>query len=117
MKIKILFAIFLTLILIVAGQAQSVDKAKLDQFFDRLAGKNKAMGSLTIARDGKVLYTRARFGYAGGVNDDWNCARQPKGWPGLLILAPIRQPPPTAGSPAQSFDKRCTNRAGARQAS
>ncbi|HEY5746260.1 MAG TPA: serine hydrolase domain-containing protein, partial [Chryseolinea sp.] len=32
---------------------------KLDQFFDRLAEKNKAMGSLVIAKDGKVLYTRA----------------------------------------------------------
>jgi len=42
-----------------AGYAQTLDKAKLDQFFDRLAEKNKAMGSLTIAKDGKVLYTRA----------------------------------------------------------
>jgi hypothetical protein len=33
--------------------------SKLDQFFDRLAEKNKAMGSLTIAKDGNVLYTRA----------------------------------------------------------
>jgi hypothetical protein len=32
MKIEILFAIFLTLMLFVAGQAQSPDKAKLDQF-------------------------------------------------------------------------------------
>ena len=35
----------------------------LDQFFDRLAEKNKAMGSLTIAKDGNVLYTRA-IGYS-----------------------------------------------------
>jgi CubicO group peptidase (beta-lactamase class C family) len=46
-----------------AGQAQTLDKARLDQFFDRLAEKNKAMGSLTIARDGNVLYTRA-IGYS-----------------------------------------------------
>ena len=39
------------------------DKAKLDQFFDRLAEKNKAMGSLVIAKDGKVIYTRA-IGYS-----------------------------------------------------
>ncbi|MBM3789253.1 MAG: serine hydrolase [Acidobacteria bacterium] len=42
-----------------AGHAQTPDKAKLDQYFDRLAEKNKAMGSLTIAKDGNVLYTRA----------------------------------------------------------
>jgi hypothetical protein len=59
MKIKVLFATLLTLALFTAGYAQTLDKAKLDQFFDRLAEKNKAMGSLTIAKDGKVLYTRA----------------------------------------------------------
>ncbi len=63
MKIKILFATLLTLALGAAGYAQTLDKAKLDQFFDRLAEKNKAMGSLTIAKDGKVLYTRA-IGYS-----------------------------------------------------
>ena len=63
MKIKILFAIFLTLAFFTAGYAQTLDKAKLDQFFDRLAEKNKAMGSLTIAKDGKVLYSRA-IGYS-----------------------------------------------------
>ena len=63
MKIKILFATVLTLASFTAGYAQALDKAKLDQFFDRLAEKNKAMGSLTIAKDGKVVYTRA-IGYA-----------------------------------------------------
>jgi CubicO group peptidase (beta-lactamase class C family) len=61
MKTKILFAI--SLALFTAGHAETVDKAKLDQFFDRLAEKNKAMGSLTIAKDGNVLYTRA-IGYS-----------------------------------------------------
>ena len=63
MKTRISFATFLTLALLTAGYAQTLDKAKLDKFFDRLAEKNKAMGSLTIARDGKVLYTRA-IGYS-----------------------------------------------------
>lgn len=59
---KQVFATLLTLALFNPGYAQTLDKAKLDQFFDRLAEKNKAMGSLTIAKDGKVLYTRA-IGY------------------------------------------------------
>jgi CubicO group peptidase (beta-lactamase class C family) len=46
-----------------AAYAQTPDKAKLDQFFSRLAEKNKAMGSLTLAKDGNVLYTRA-IGYS-----------------------------------------------------
>src|SRR5919205_2141408 len=63
MRPKILFATLLTLALFAAGSAQTLDQAKLDQFFDRLAEKNKAMGSLTIAKAGRVLYTRA-IGYS-----------------------------------------------------
>ncbi len=63
MKIKILLQILLTLALFTTGYAQTLDKAKLDQFFDRLAEKNKAMGSLAIAKDGNILYTRA-IGYS-----------------------------------------------------
>ena len=66
MKTKTLFATFLTLALFTPGYAQTLDKAKLDQFFDRLAEKNKAMGSLAIVKDGNVLYTRA-IGY-GQIN-------------------------------------------------
>jgi CubicO group peptidase (beta-lactamase class C family) len=63
MKIKTLFAALLTLVLFTTGYSQTLDKAKLDQFFDRLAEKNKAMGSVTLAKDGKVLYSRA-IGYS-----------------------------------------------------
>lgn len=63
MKAKNLFATLLTLAVFTAGYAQTPDKAKLDQFFDRLAEKNKAMGSLIIAKDGNVLYTRT-IGYS-----------------------------------------------------
>lgn len=58
MKGRILFSVLLTLALFAAGNAQTLDKSKLDQFFDRLAEKNKAMGSLVIAKDGKAVYTR-----------------------------------------------------------
>ena len=59
MKTRTLSALLLILALFTAVSAQTLDKAKLDQFFDRLAEKNKAMGSLTVAKDGNVLYTRA----------------------------------------------------------
>lgn len=59
LKARALFATLLTLALSVTGFAQTLDKAKLDEFFDRLDEKNKAMGSLVIAKDGEVLYTRA----------------------------------------------------------
>lgn len=63
MATRALFATVITLALSSAGFAQSLDKAKLDHFFDRLAEKNKAMGSLTIAKDGKILYART-IGYS-----------------------------------------------------
>lgn len=63
MKTKILFATLLTLAICIAGHSQTLDKAKLDQFLDRLAEKNKGMGSLTLAKDGNVLYSRS-FGYS-----------------------------------------------------
>jgi D-alanyl-D-alanine carboxypeptidase len=63
MKTKVLFTAWLTLSLSTAGYTQTPSEVKLNQFFDRLAEKNKAMGSLTIAKDGKVLYARA-IGYS-----------------------------------------------------
>src|SRR5436190_14513693 len=60
---KIRFATLLILGLFTAGHAQTLDKAKLDQFLDRLAEKNKGMGSLVLAKDGNVLYSRS-FGYS-----------------------------------------------------
>ena len=48
---KIQIAIVLILRLSAVGYAQTPDKGKMDQFFDRLAEKNKAMGSLVIVRD------------------------------------------------------------------
>jgi D-alanyl-D-alanine carboxypeptidase len=52
----------LMLALVTAGRAQTLDKAKLDQLFDRLLEKNKGMGSLTLVKDGNVIYSRS-FGY------------------------------------------------------
>src|SRR4028119_1845540 len=63
MKIRILSAFLLTFALFNVVSAQTLDKAMLDRFFARLAEKNQAMGSLTVAKDGKVLYTRA-IGYS-----------------------------------------------------
>jgi CubicO group peptidase (beta-lactamase class C family) len=63
---KTALALLLTLASLTPAHAQPLDKAKLDRFFDRLAEKNKAMGSLAIVKDGQVLYAR-RIGY-GQIN-------------------------------------------------
>jgi CubicO group peptidase (beta-lactamase class C family) len=53
----------LVLVCSAGGYAQTFDTAKLDLLFDRLLEKNKGMGGLTVASDGKVVYSRS-FGYA-----------------------------------------------------
>ncbi|MGF7080664.1 serine hydrolase domain-containing protein [Mucilaginibacter sp. UYCu711] len=63
MNLKISFVTLLALAMFSTGYAQTFDQAKLDQYFDRLAEKNKAMGTLVIAKDGKVIYNRS-IGYA-----------------------------------------------------
>jgi CubicO group peptidase (beta-lactamase class C family) len=54
--------ILLATLLCVAQPQTPPDTAKLDQFFARLAEKGKAMGSLTVVKDGKVVYARV-IGY------------------------------------------------------
>ena len=43
--------------------AQTLDTSKLNQFFDRLNENNEAMGSLTITKNGEVIYARS-IGYS-----------------------------------------------------
>jgi D-alanyl-D-alanine carboxypeptidase len=61
--IKALKTILLLCAVLTAVHAQTPDKGKLDQFFNRLAEKNKAMGSLTVTKDGNIFYSRA-IGYS-----------------------------------------------------
>jgi D-alanyl-D-alanine carboxypeptidase len=63
MKTKTGSATLLALALFGSGYAQTPDNGKLDRFLDRLAEKNKGMGSLTLAKDGHVLYSHS-FGYS-----------------------------------------------------
>ncbi|MBL7751616.1 MAG: beta-lactamase family protein, partial [Chitinophagaceae bacterium] len=53
----------LTLVIVSMGYTQTIDKEKLDQLFDRLLEKNKGMGSIVIAKEGRIVYERA-FGYS-----------------------------------------------------
>ena len=57
-----LFAALLFVLWSTPGYTQTLDTARLDQLFDRLLEKNKGMGGLTVAKDGRVLYSRS-FGY------------------------------------------------------
>lgn len=59
MKIKLVSAILLILSLYCAGFSQTLDKAKLDSFFDVLAEKKQAMGSMALSKDGQIVYSRA----------------------------------------------------------
>ena len=62
MKTRMVLAILMTLASFSEVHGQTLDKAKLEQFFDRLSEKKKAMGSLVIVKDGEVVYSRT-IGY------------------------------------------------------
>jgi CubicO group peptidase (beta-lactamase class C family) len=64
MKIKA--STLLTLIFILSSgilAGQPFDAEKIDSLLDYLAGKNKAMGSLALSRDGSIVYSKA-VGYS-----------------------------------------------------
>ena len=62
MSLKPLAAVLIGLTLFASPQAQ-FDTAKIDQLLDRLHQKNKGMGSLTLTKDGTVVYSHS-FGYS-----------------------------------------------------
>jgi CubicO group peptidase (beta-lactamase class C family) len=62
MSYKTLFTSLLTLSIAINGYTQSLDKQKLDSLFDKLAEKDKAMGTLLINKEGQALYGRS-IGY------------------------------------------------------
>src|SRR5665647_795767 len=63
MKSTFFFAILFLEISFETVHAQNFDKAKMDQLFDVLAQKEKAMGSITLSKNGNVIYSRA-IGYS-----------------------------------------------------
>ncbi len=63
MKSKILGTILLLVLAFATTYAQDFNKPKLDSLFSVLAENNKAMGSLVIAKNGKVIYNKT-FGYS-----------------------------------------------------
>ncbi len=67
MNSKTAFTTLLVITMLTTSYAQTFNQIKLDQYFDRLAEKNKAMGTLVISKDGDVLYTRS-IGY-GQINE------------------------------------------------
>lgn len=54
-----LWIILLLMTIIPFGTAQTLDKVKLDRYFDTLAQHNKFMGSVAIAQDGQLIYTKS----------------------------------------------------------
>ena len=54
-----LFFTLLVGFLIQTGFSQTIDKAKLDSYFQALEASNKFMGSLVVAQNEKMLYTKS----------------------------------------------------------
>jgi CubicO group peptidase (beta-lactamase class C family) len=56
---KKLSIISLTLIISVAGLAQTIDRIKLDSLFNNLSARNLAIGSIAIMQNGELVYQRS----------------------------------------------------------
>jgi CubicO group peptidase (beta-lactamase class C family) len=63
MKTKFVAATLLIMFLVGNVFAQEINKPKLDSLLNILAEKNKAMGSLTISKNGTIVYSKA-IGYS-----------------------------------------------------
>jgi CubicO group peptidase (beta-lactamase class C family) len=63
MKTKIFITILLTGLTLGMAYSQPLNKAKLDSLFNKLAENDKAMGSLTLSKNGTVVYSKA-IGYS-----------------------------------------------------
>ncbi|HPT31949.1 MAG TPA: hypothetical protein PLW67_08920, partial [Prolixibacteraceae bacterium] len=61
---RYLIAIPLAILILVSPvSAQVLNSRKLDSLFSLLSEKNKAMGSLAVMKEGKIIYTKA-IGYS-----------------------------------------------------
>jgi D-alanyl-D-alanine carboxypeptidase len=63
MKIKIIAPFFFLLCSFGILHSQNLNKPKLDSLFNVLSEKNKAMGSVALSKNGKIIYSRA-IGYS-----------------------------------------------------
>ena len=62
MKTQIFITILLTVIAFSTVSSQNFNKAKLDSLFNTLSEMNKTMGSVTISKNGNILYSKS-IGY------------------------------------------------------
>ncbi len=63
MKLKIFISLLILCLYSGIDIAQTLNKAKLDSLFNTLVENKKAMGSVAISKNGKIVYTNA-FGYS-----------------------------------------------------
>lgn len=70
-----LFILAIAFCTALAASAQTVNTSKLDSLFISLEKANKAMGSVAIAQNGSIIYTKA-FGYS-LISDKGNLASSP----------------------------------------
>jgi D-alanyl-D-alanine carboxypeptidase len=63
MKLRLFKTILLAILSLTTVFSQNINKPKLDSLFNLLAEKDKAMGSVTVLKNGTVLYSKA-IGYS-----------------------------------------------------
>ncbi|WP_295936995.1 serine hydrolase domain-containing protein [uncultured Alistipes sp.] len=96
MKRKLILSLAVSLVSI-AGWSQNIDKAKVDAYFDTLAGNNKFMGSVAISHNGETIYAKTvgfadiEHDFEADENSKYRIASVSKTFTTVLILKAIEE--------------------------
>lgn len=99
------------------AQSQDLNLAKLDSLVDLLAMSNKAMGSVAISKEGKILYSRA-IGHIGtqngkkkpaNINSKYRIGSITKMFTAVMIMQLIEEKKLTLNTPLNKFYRKIPN--------
>ncbi|MDO5104614.1 serine hydrolase [Capnocytophaga sp.] len=106
---------FLLFLFCQTAWSQSFDRMKLDAYFDALTAHQKFMGSVLVARDGKVLYEKS-VGFANvenrvenSGNTQFRVGSVSKTFTAVLVLKAVEQGKLKLNQPLSDFFKEIKN--------
>ena len=116
-RIHLFVGLCLLIFVSVSSQSQDLNIAKLDSLIDLLAQSNKAMGSVAISKEGKVLYSRA-IGFSGTKNGKkvpantytkYRIGSITKMFTAVMIMQLIEEKKLTLNTPLSKFFRKIPN--------
>lgn len=116
-KLRFVVVLWMLIIVSISAKSQDLNIAKLDSLIDLLAQTNKAMGSVAISKEGKVLYSRA-IGFSGtkngkkvpaNTNTKYRIGSITKMFTAVMIMQLIEEKKLTLNTPLSKFYRKIPN--------